>query len=160
MNKLVVVLLLVWVAGMWGPLKSSGVEAQGPRMEPQVQLVQSVGCVEQQGTGPEPTWWLSSAIEPAEARPGLFNESEISDIADEMVTGSQRFQLIGVADFLDVEGLLASGQRELFTTPEQANATGDLRPGRTVVVKGLLIEADDVRRINLMAVVGLSDTCG
>ena len=63
------------------------------------------------------------------------------------------------ADFLDVEGLLASGDRALFTTPEQANATGELRAGRTVLVKGLLIEADESSRINLMAVVGLSETC-
>ncbi|MBM64223.1 MAG: hypothetical protein CL484_14840 [Acidobacteria bacterium] len=158
MNKALAVLLLVWLATIWGALETSGAGAQRPRTEPQVQLVQSVGCVER--IGPEPTWWLSSAVEPSEARPGLFNESEISDIADEMVLGSQRFQLIGVADFLDVEGLLASAQRELFTTPEQANATGELRPGRTVVVKGLLIEGDEVRLINLMAVVGLSDTCG
>tara|TARA_B100000949_G_scaffold208474_1_gene200318 strand:- start:239 stop:511 length:273 start_codon:yes stop_codon:yes gene_type:complete len=89
----------------------------------------------------------------------VFNRTEIEEIADTVEPGAREFQLVGVADFLDVEGLLASGDRALFTTPEQANATGELRAGRTVLVKGLLIEADESSRINLMAVVGLSETC-
>ena len=64
-----------------------------------------------------------------------------------------------MADFLTPEGLLRSGDRALFTTPEQVNATGELRDGRTVLVKGLLIETDAAPRLNLVAVVGLGDKC-
>jgi hypothetical protein len=73
--------------------------------------------------------------------------------------GTREFQLVGVADFLDAEGLLATGNRADFTSADQVNATGELRPGRTVLVKGLLIEGDDVSRVNLTTVVGLPDRC-
>jgi hypothetical protein len=89
----------------------------------------------------------------------VFNRTEVDEIAGAVKPGARVFQLVGVADFLDVDGLLASGDRQLFTTAEQANATGELRTGRMVLVKGLLIEADGDSRINLMAVVGLSETC-
>ena len=39
------------------------------------------------------------------------------------------------------------------------NATGELVAGRTVLVKGLLIEANAPARINLLVVVALSDGC-
>ena len=67
---------------------------------------------------------------------------------------------MGVADFLGAEALLRSFDRSSFTTPDQVNATGELRAGRTVLIKGLLIESDDTARINLLSVVGLADTCG
>ena len=73
--------------------------------------------------------------------------------------GDRDFQLVGVADFLDAESLLEWGERSEFTTAEQANATGELRERRTVLVKGLLIEADPTSRINLLAVVGLAEEC-
>ena len=73
--------------------------------------------------------------------------------------GSNAYQLIGVADFLDKDGLLQEGQRSQFTTRDTANASGQLRAGRKVIVKGLLIDADGQRRINLTQVVSVSDTC-
>ena len=42
---------------------------------------------------------------------------------------------------------------------DQINASGELRPGRTVLVKGLLIETDGESRINLTSVVGLANSC-
>ena len=74
--------------------------------------------------------------------------------------GTGELQLIGVADFLDAESLLQWGERAKFTKPEQVNATGELREGRTVLVKGLLIEAEPESRVNLLAVVGLAEDCG
>ena len=74
--------------------------------------------------------------------------------------GSRELQLVGVADFLDAESLLRFGERARFTTPEQANASNQLREGSTVLVKGLLIEGGPVDRINLLTVVALTDGCG
>ena len=128
------------------------------RPEPQVEVVQTVGCVEQR-ISQESTWWLTRAVEPTETDSRVFNEVEVEE-ARESTSGDHTFQLVGVADFLTAEGLLRFGQRAIFTNPEQINATGELRAGRTVLVKGLLIEADDVSRINLLSVVGLADACG
>jgi len=152
------VVTAILVATAWMALSATGGQDQRRRREPQVKLVQTVGCVERHGDR-EPAWWLSSAAEPTEARAGVFNRTDIDEIAGAVKSGSRVFQLVGVADFLDVDGLLASGDRQLFTTAEQANATGELRTGRTVLVKGLLIETDGDSRINLIAVVGLSETC-
>jgi hypothetical protein len=128
------------------------------RPKPQVEVVQTVGCVEQRISA-ETTWWLTRAVEPTSTRARVFNEVEVAE-ARENASGDREYHLIGVADFLTAEGLLRYGERERFTTPEQINATGELRAGRTVLVKGLLIEADGVSRINLLSVVGLTDTCG
>jgi len=123
----------------------------------EIEVVAAVGCVEQRVSN-EASWWLIRATEPSVTRAGVFNEVQIED-ARESQSGENEFQLIGVADFLTAEGLLRYGERAAFTTPEQINATGELREGRTVLVKGLLIESDESSRINLLAVVGLSDTC-
>ena len=124
--------------------------------KPQAEIVSTVGCVER-GTG-EDTWRLTRAADPETTRPGVFNTAQVDD-ARQTARGSREFRLVGVADFLTAEGLLRSGDRALFTTPEQINATGELREGRTVLVKGLLIDPDGEPRINLLAVVGLADTC-
>ena len=128
------------------------------RPKPQVEVVQTVGCVEQR-ISEETTWWLTRAVEPTSTRPRVFNDVEVAE-AREKTSGDREYHLVGVADFLTAEGLLRYGERERFTAPEQINATGELRAGRTVLVKGLLIEADGVSRINLLSVVGLADTCG
>ncbi|HCR00629.1 MAG TPA: hypothetical protein DIU48_14485, partial [Acidobacteria bacterium] len=95
---------------------------------------------------------------PTVARPGVFNSDQVAEIAATAL-GTGQFQLVGVADFLTAEGLLGTADRALFTAPDQVNATGELRDGRTVLVKGLLIETDDAPRLNLVAVVGLEDKC-
>jgi len=125
--------------------------------KPAVDVVQTVGCVERSGA-PE-TWWLRQAAEPRVVQPGVFAVAQV-DAAKSATLGAQAFQLIGVADFLDIEGLLKSGHRSEFTTPQNANATGALRPGRKVLVKGMLITSSDRKRINLLNVVGLADSCG
>ena len=148
--------LLVAAAGL--PLSGAGgQQAATRRPKPQVEIVQTVGCVERR-TGEETTWWLTRAAEPTAVRQGVFNEVQVEE-ARQSTPGVGEFRLIGVADFLTAEGLLNFGDRALFTNPDQINATGELRGGRTILVKGLLIEADGEPRINLMSVVGLTDTC-
>jgi hypothetical protein len=121
-------------------------------------MVHTIGCVERRNDAAAP-WWLTRAAEPTVTKPGVFNRDQIADVEETSALGSRQFQLVGVADFLTPEGLLRSGDRALFTTPDQVNATGELREGRTVLVKGLLIETDADPRLNLVAVVGLEDRC-
>jgi hypothetical protein len=125
--------------------------------KPKVDIVQTVGCAERKAGNPD-TWWLNRAADPRASAPGMFNTTQVGE-AKAATLGANVFQLVGVADFLDADGLLASGRRKEFTTRETANATGQLRPGHKVLVKGLLIEGDP-KRINLMSVVGVGDTCG
>jgi hypothetical protein len=138
-----------------------GVAAQRGRgntgEKPTVEIVQTVGCAEAKSGTPE-TWWLSNAAEPRSAAAGLFNTNQV-DQAKQVPLGNRSFRLVGVPDFLTPEELLKSGQRSEFTTAETANATGQLRRGRRVLVKGMLIVAGDEQRLNLLSVVSLADTC-
>ena len=102
--------------------------------------------------------WLTRAAEPTVVRPGVFDETQVEE-AQDTAPGSREFQLIGVAEFLDAKSQLEWGDRAQFTTADQVNATNELRKGRTVLVKGLLIDPDGDARINLLSVVGLADTC-
>tara|TARA_B100001123_G_scaffold390896_1_gene468841 strand:+ start:1116 stop:1547 length:432 start_codon:yes stop_codon:yes gene_type:complete len=140
---------VIWVT----PSLLEGQQSSGPK----VNIVQTVGCVERR-SGDAAEWWLVQAPEPAVIQAGVFNRSEI-EAARNTALGSGTFQLIGVADFLDAAGLLASADRRLFTSPEQVNATGELQEGRKVLVKGALIETDAESRINLLGVIGVADTC-
>ena len=137
------------------PLVVSGQEQE--KTKPQVEIVKTVGCVEKRA-GEPPSFWLRKAAEPEVVEGGVFNETQVEE-ARQLGVGERDFQLVGVADFLDAESLLEWGERSEFTTAEQANATGELSSGRTVLVKGLLIEAEPAPRINLLAVVGLADDC-
>lgn len=139
------------------PAAAAGQRLAARAVKPAVEIVRTVGCVERRAGDAE--WWLARAAEPAAARAGVFNSDQV-DEARAQSLGEREFALVGVADFLGAEALLRSFDRASFTTPEQVNATGALREGRTVLVKGLLIEADAGARINLLAVVPLADACG
>ena len=144
-----------------GPNLSAQRGRQGgasPREKPKVDVVQSVGCVERK-SGDTETWWLTRAADPRPAPPGVFSTGQI-DAARQAPLGANAFQLIGVADFLDADGLLKSGRRSEFTTPQTANATGVLGDGRKVLVKGMLIDAGEGKRINLLTTIRLADSCG
>jgi hypothetical protein len=131
---------------------------RGAGEKPAVNIVQSTGCAERRAGNPE-SWWLVRATEPRISAPGLFNTNQV-DEARKSELGGQSFQLVGVADFLDTESLLKTGQRKEFTTAETANATNQLRAGHKVLVKGMLIETTDPKRINLLTVIGVGETCG
>ncbi len=128
-----------------------------PREKPKVDVVQSAGCAERKSGNPE-TWWLTRASDPKVTALGVFSVSQVEEAGGSGL-GGNIFQLVGVADFLDTEGLVRSGRRAEFTTAETANATGQLREGRKVLVKGLLIEGGEQKRINLITVIALADTC-
>jgi hypothetical protein len=125
--------------------------------KPKVDIVQSIGCAERRNGGPE-TWWLGRASDPRATAPGVFTVKQVEE-ARGAALGTNLFQLAGVADFLDTEGLLRTGRRAEFTSAETANASGQLQPGRKVLVKGLLVEVDGQKRINLISVISLADRC-
>jgi hypothetical protein len=149
-----------WAAALAAALViPPGVQAQRGRgstgEKPKTDIVQTVGCAEQKSNA----WWLTRAAEPRTTTGGIFNSNQV-EAAKTIGLGTEAFQLVGTADFVDADELLRTGQRKEFTTPENANATGQLRAGRKVLVKGLLVPAGEVTRINLMSVVALADVCG
>jgi len=151
--------VFAWAAAAVAVISTVAVRSQEPEKgtKHQVEIVTTLGCAEKRA-GTPPTWWLRRAAEPEVVKGGVFNTTQIEE-AKGSPLGAREFQLVGVADFLDAESLLEWGKRSEFTTAEQANATGELRHRHTVLVKGLLIEADPVPRINLLAVIGLADDC-
>ena len=150
----------VALLGLCAPVVVAGQRTEsGTRREPQVPIVSAVGCVERRGAMLD-EWWLTRASEPTDARPGVFNSDQIAEVESNVESGTREFHLVGVADFLTAEGLLATADRALFTASDQINATGELLDGRQVLVKALFIETPEVARLNLIAVVGLDDSCG
>jgi hypothetical protein len=131
--------------------------AIGGAGKPKVDIVEDVGCVERRGGSPV-TWWLSHAAEPRVTQSATLNTNDLEQVKT-IPLGPNEYQLVGVSDFLDVDGLLENPVRRQFTHRETANATGQLRAGYKVVVKGPLVDVDGQKRINLMAVVDLSDAC-
>ena len=154
-GALLAAMLLVSAAGFAAPSPQQPDTGRG--RAPAAEMVHTVGCAERRGGDAD--WWLVRAAEPEPTRAGVFNDLEV-DAAKSRPLGDREFQLIGVPEFLGAEALLRAADRALFTDPDQVNATGELRDGRTVLVKALLIEADPAPRLNLLAVVGLADTCG
>ena len=134
---------------------SLDVAAQEPdQTKPTVPVVQAVGCVEMDGG----LWFLTRATDPKETEHPFATFVEV-EAAREASLGSNRFQLVGVTDFLDAEALLSSHQRAEFTAPESVNATGQLSDGHKVAVKGLYITSVEPHRLNLTSALSLADTC-
>lgn len=124
----------------------------GDLTTPTVDIVSSVGCAAQDGA----TWTLTRASEPMVTRVPYSSAAEV-EVAESTALGSNTYTLIGVAEFLAVDGLLDQFQRAEFTADESVNSTGSLVSGHQVLVKGLLIENE---RLNLTSVIGLADSCG
>lgn len=122
---------------------------------PTVPLIRTVGCVEKDGA----KWFLTRATDPEVTRYPFPSAVELED-AGRAALGSNRLELVGVTDFLDVEGLLASFQRAQHTAPASVNATGALAAGRRVAVKGLYITSVEPHRVNLTSAMSVADRCG
>jgi hypothetical protein len=123
--------------------------------KPTVPLVSAIGCALR---SPDGTWMLTNATDGIETRV-LFTSAKEIEEARKKALGSNRYRLLGTPEFVTREELLESGQRAEFTRPEVANATGQLQDGRKLFVKGLLITAANEKRLNLVAVQQLADTC-
>jgi hypothetical protein len=147
----------VLVCALSAPLNAQRGRGAAGGGKPAVDIVQTVGCAERKSGSPE-TWWINRAAEPRVAPPAMFNSNQVAE-AKAAPLGANAFQLVGVADFLDRDSLLRSGQRKEFTNAETANASNQLRAGHKILIKGLLIEGNP-RRINLLSVVDVGESCG
>ena len=123
--------------------------------KPKAPLESVVGCASRTAEG---AWMLTSATDGIESKVLFISAKEIED-AMKHALGNNRYQLLGTPEFLTKEELLKNGQRTEFTRPEVANATGQLQDGRKLIVKSLLITAPNEKRLNLVSVQQLADTC-
>ena len=150
-SKLLAALFAVVIAG-GAALSAASQEPE--ENKPTVPLVKSVGCVEKDGDA----WFLTRATEPEVTEYPFPSAAELED-AGSAALGSSRLQLVGVTDFLDVDGLLASFDRAEHTARESANATGTIAEGRKLAVKGLYITSVEPHRVNLTSAMAIADTC-
>ena len=128
------------------------VGAQDPEVtKPTIDIVSSIGCATQDGA----SWTLTRASEQVVTEVPFSSSAEVEE-AKGTSLGSNTYTLIGVAEFLAVDGLLDQFQRAEFTARESVNSTGSLVTGHRVLVKGLFIEN---QRINLTSVIRLADSC-
>ena len=133
-----------------------GAQQQGNDLsKPKVPIVSVVGCATRTAEG---AWMLTNATDGIESKVLFMSANEIEE-ARKKALGNNRYRLLGTPEFLSKEELLKQGQRAEFTRPEVANATGQLQDGRKLVVKGLLITAANEKRLNLVSVQQLADTC-
>ena len=130
-------------------------QAQRDAAKPEAPLVSVVGCARRTSQG---AWTLTNATAGVATRALFMSAKEIEE-ARQKALGTDTYVLLGTPEFLTKEELLKAGQRTEFTRPDVANATGQLQDGRKLVVKGLLIAAGKERRLNLVAVQHLADTC-
>ena len=140
--------------GMLGSAAGLGAQLTD-RTQATVKVVQTIGCAAQEGS----MWFLTNATEPVETDSPGPAQTEIEE-GHNSELGSLRFQLIGVADFVDPGTTLNLGQRSRFLTAEQVNATGQLADGHKMFVKGLHITDSVPQRINVTSAISLSDACG
>ena len=123
--------------------------------KPKVPIVIVVGCASRSADG---TWMLTKATDGTESEQ-LFTSAKEIEEAKKKPLGTGTYKLIGTAEFASPEDLLAHQQRKEFTRKEVVNATGQLQDGRKLVVKGLLITAPNEKRLNLVSVQQLGESC-
>jgi hypothetical protein len=97
-------------------------------------IVETVGCL---ADGPNNSWMLNSATEPAKAARAGFARPEDVKLAEGRGLGSQQLRLIGMVEM----------------HPEQ-------HKGHKVLVKGLLIKDASGQRVNVTSLTTVGDTCG
>jgi len=133
-------ILVVFVAGMLGVSlaaqrggRGAGAEFAGPPQGPNaIPIMESLGCL---ADGPNNTWTLSSATEPAKSTPG-FSKAEDVKAAEGKPLGSQQIRLVGLLEM----------------HPED-------HKGHKVLAKGLLIKDAAGQRLNITSLTTVSPTC-
>jgi len=104
--------------------------AQAPAPPAKADIVMTAGCLKEQPSG---TWRVVNALEP---KPSNAVAPPAAELPAMPVVGSKEFQLIGVS---------------VFDLPSYRD--------HTVVVKGLLIPATPVPRLNVTSVTRVAATC-
>ena len=111
-------------------LSSAGAAVNGAQPKEKVPIVAVAGCLTEQGSD----WLLTSATEP---EPSIANAPPAGQPHKGPTSGKNTFRLIGVSE---------------FDLPSHK--------GHSVLVKGLLIKAEPVSRVNITSVTMLATTCG
>ena len=112
--------ILVLSLALAGGLKSAPtVSAQAPAPN-KVEIVSVTGCLREQGVG---NWVLVAATDPV---PSAANQAPAADLPKTPPAGKNTFRLLGIGEF-------NLGQHR----------------DRTMVIRGLLIKASPVSRINM-----------
>ena len=111
--------ILVLSLALAGGLKASAVSAQAPATN-KVEIVSVTGCLREQGAG---SWMLVAATDPV---PSVANQAPAAELPKTPPAGKNRFRLLGVGEFN------LSQHRD-----------------HTMVIRGLLIKASPVSRINM-----------
>lgn len=126
-----------------------------PENKPVMDLVTVVGCA---ARGEGGAWMLNNAGAAEVTKVAYISKPEV-EAARKKPLGRDRYRLIGTADFVTIDELLKDPVRSQITDRAGANATGQLQEGRKIVIKGLLINAPQEKRLNLTAVQQLADNC-
>lgn len=143
-------LVTMMLGGRWQTIQQPIVEkARSP-------MVLVVGCARQ--TAQPHIWTLAQAGDRVETKQPAIAAAEKTELAPRDL-GSNSYQLIGVADFVDTETSRKIGARGAILPPGRVNTTGALVDGRKVAVKGLYIEGSPPR-INLTSVADLGSCDG
>lgn len=108
---------------------SAAVHAQAPAPVQKVPIVAVTGCLAEQGTN----WSLTNATDPV---PSIANGPPAGEAIKGPTSGTASYRLIGVSEF-DLPA----------------------HKGHTVLVKGLLIKATPVSRVNVTSVTMVSSAC-
>ena len=95
-----------------------------------VEIVSATGCLKEATPG---NWMLTNATDPA---PSSANAPPATDLPKTPPVGKNQFRLIGVSE---------------FNLPQHRN--------HAVIVKGLLIKAEPVSRLNITSVTTLAASC-
>ena len=110
-----------------------GAEFAGPPQGPDdVPVVEVVGCLAE---GPNNTWTVTNASEPAKSTPG-FSRADDLKAADAKPLGALSFRLIGLVEMSPAE-----------------------HKGHKVAVKGLLIKSANNDRLNVTSLTTVSASC-
>jgi len=128
-------ILVLILAAQVGLTDRGGPEnAAPPQGATAIPIVETVGCLTE---GPNRTWTLTNASEPARAGRAGFSRPEEVKAAEGRGLGSQQLRLIGMT--------------EMNPMPHR---------GHKVLVKGLLIKDADGSRINVTSIKTVGDLCG
>ena len=120
---------LALVAAMHAPAAGQAPAATTTPATTTVAIVSVAGCLREQGG----SWMLVAATDPV---PSVANQAQGTDIPKAPPAGTNSFRLIGVGE---------------FNLP--------LHRDRTLVIRGLLIKASPVSRINVTSAVEAVATC-
>ena len=127
-------ILILLLTAQVGLTDRGGPENAAPQGTAALPIVETVGCLAE---GPNRTWTLTNAAEPAKSGRAGFSRPEDVKAAEGRGLGSQQWTLIGMAEM-----------------------NPGAHRGHKVLVKGLLIKDAGGQRLNVTSLKTVGETCG